>query len=415
MRCKTIGSRRRTKKLGPTTPKKKGIKLRGSLYRIIRQIKKEFKLLWTDKFNLILAIIIPPVVILLFGSMLNAIPPTPQPVPCVVISYDSNTIINPNNYTESRINNYTIPYVNAVNKSELLKLEHFYNASEEIYAMETARMQLISGKIKVIISIPTDFSEFIIWGLPALIDCIPDSSDVQHIQDNLNAVYDSVKIFINENNLTPQFIIQGYEEFAIPEGYSLRFNYNATLLLSFIAFGVSMVLTILVVVQEKPVARLLLTPVKRTEILLSKYFAYMLVLILQIILLIISTMVCGLYLVGSLFDFFLALYIVGFSGLSMGLFISSISKTKTEANQLFFAFMIVILLLSGIFIPIDAMPIYLQVFAYILPLSHGDPMIKSVVTKGNSIFGFDFYVLLGISFLFLIISFIIFKKRRYEV
>ncbi len=347
--------------------------------------------------------------------MLNAIPPTPQPVPCVVISYDSNTIINPNNYTESRINNYTIPYVNAVNKSELLKLEHFYNASEEIYAMETARMQLISGKIKVIISIPTDFSEFIIWGLPALIDCIPDSSDVQHIQDNLNAVYDSVKIFINENNLTPQFIIQGYEEFAIPEGYSLRFNYNATLLLSFIAFGVSMVLTILVVVQEKPVARLLLTPVKRTEILLSKYFAYMLVLILQIILLIISTMVCGLYLVGSLFDFFLALYIVGFSGLSMGLFISSISKTKTEANQLFFAFMIVILLLSGIFIPIDAMPIYLQVFAYILPLSHGDPMIKSVVTKGNSVFAFDFYVLLGISFLFLIISFIIFKKRRYEV
>jgi len=99
----------------------------------------------------------------------------------------------------------------------------------------------------------------------------------------------------------------------------------------------------------------------------------------------------------------------------MGLFISSISKTKTEANQLFFAFMIVILLLSGIFIPIDAMPIYLQVFAYILPLSHGDPMIKGVVTKGKSVFGFDFYVLLGISFLFLIISFIIFKKRRYEV
>jgi len=268
LRCKTIGSRRRAKKLRSTTPKKKSIKLRGSLYRIIRQIKKEFKLLWTDKFNLILAIIIPPVVILLFGSMLNAIPPTPQPVPCVIISYDSNTIINPNNYTESRINNYTIPYVNAVNKSELLKLEHFYNASEEIYAMETARMQLISGKIKVIISIPTDFSEFIIWGLPALIDCIPDSSDVQHIQDNLNAVYDSVKIFVNDNNLTPQFIIQGYEEFAIPEGYSLRFNYNATLLLAFIAFGVSMVLTILVVVQEKPVARLLLTPVKRTEILL---------------------------------------------------------------------------------------------------------------------------------------------------
>jgi ABC-2 type transport system permease protein len=131
--------------------------------------------------------------------------------------------------------------------------------------------------------------------------------------------------------------------------------------------------------------------------------------------LLITTFASGLYLAGNLFDLFVALFMVGFSGLSLGIFISTISKTKTEANQLFFAFFLVIVLLSGIFIPIDAMPTFLQAIAYVLPLSHGDPMIKGVVTKGNSVFGFDFYSLLALSIFFIVISFILFQRRHYEV
>jgi ABC-2 type transport system permease protein len=396
--------------------KKKSISnIRRSLFRIIRQMKKEFLLLFTDKFNMLLAIVIPPLIILLFGFMMNAIPDTIQPVDCVIVSYDSNVYIDESMLNGSVSSNYTLPYVDAVNKSEYMNLVQFYNATEDIYAMETARMMLLSSKIKVILSLPVAFSEFITLGLPGLIDCVPDASDIKTIQDTLNAVYDSIKIFVNDSNLTPQFELTGYEEFTIPEGYSFRFNYNITLTLSFIVFGVSMVLTILVVVQEKPVARLLLTPAKRSEILISKYLTYTLILILQIILLIISTLICRLYLAGSVFDLFIALFSIGFTGLAMGIFISTQSKTKTEANQLFFAIFIVILLLSGIFIPIDAMPIYLQIIAYILPLSHGDPMIRGIITKGKSVFGFDFFALLILSIVLVTISFIIFKRRKYEV
>ena len=390
-------------------------KIRSSLFRVIRQMKKEFLLLFTDKFNMLLAIVVPPLVIFLFGFMMNSIPQTIQPIDCVVISYDSNVYIEEGTLNESIRDDYTLPYVNAVNKSGHLNLIHFYNATEEIYAMETARIKLLSSDIKVIISLPVAFSEFITLGLPGLIDCIPDASDIKTIQDTLNAVFDSVKTFTNDNNLTPQFELTGYEEFTIPEGYSFRFNYNITLTLSFIVFGVSMVLTILVVVQEKPVARLLLTPAKRSEILISKYLTYTIILVLQVILLIISTLICRLYLAGSVFDLFIALFSIGFTGLSMGIFISTQSKTKTEANQLFFAVFIVILLLSGIFIPIDAMPIYLQIIAYILPLSHGDPMIRGIVTKGKSVFGFDFFALLMLSIVLVLISFIIFRRRKYEV
>ena len=383
--------------------------------RLLKQIKKEFRLLWTDKFNIFIALIIPPLVIVVLGLATGNPQATIQPINCVVVSYDSNTFIEENNFTESKLDDYNSKYIQAVNESNLLNLVQFFNATEEIYAMETARNLLTARQIKIIISIPVDFSELIDWGYPGLIDCITDASDIQKIQVNLNAVYDSIKIFVSQNNLTPQFEITGFEEFSIPEGFSSSYNNMIVLVLSFMIIGVGMVSTILIIVQEKPVARLLLTPVKRLEILAAKYLTYISILIIQNLSLIITALAFGLYLVGSLIDLFLALFILGFTGLAIGIFISTLSKTKTQANQLFLAAFLVLVLLSGIFIPIDAMPIYLQVIAYILPLSHGSPLINSIITKGRSVFGFDFFALLGVSLVLVILSFIIFQRRKYEV
>ena len=389
--------------------------LKNSILRIIKQVKKEFQLLWTDKFNILLAIVIPPLIIIMLGFTMTDDSKQIESIPCMIVSYDSNTFINENDLVESKLDHYTIPYVNAVNKSSMLDLVRFYNAAEEIYAMEQARNALISGTVKIILSLPVDFTEMLEWGLPGLIDCILDASSIQYIQQNLNAVYDSIKIFINDTNLNPQFRVQGFEEFSVPEGYSSSFNSSIVMALSFMVFGIAFVLSILVIVQEKPIARLLLTPVKRSEILISKYIAYVLVLLLQVTLLIISSLSMGLYLTGTIIDLFIALFIIGFSGLALGVFISSQSKTKTQANQLFLAFYLIIILLSGIFIPIENMPSYLQFFAYILPLSHGDPLIRGIITKGQSILGLHFFWLCSISLILLIVSFLIFKRRKYEV
>ncbi|MFX0012427.1 MAG: ABC transporter permease [Candidatus Hermodarchaeota archaeon] len=395
--------------------KKRSFNLKNGLLRLLKQIKKEFRLLWTDKFNMFIALIVPPLVIVALGLTSGNPRATIQPINCVVVSYDSNAFIEENNFTESTLDDYNLKYVEAVNDSNLLNLVQFFNATEELYAMEMARNLLTAKQIKVIISIPVDFSELIEWGYPGLIDCVTDSSDIQKIQASLNAVYDSIKIFVFQNNLSPQFKIKGYEEFSIPEGYSFSYNYMIVLVLSFMIIGVGMVSTILIVVQEKPVARLLLTPVKRLEILTAKYLTYISILIIQNLSLISTALAFGLYLVGSVIDLFLALFILGFTGLTLGIFISAVSKTKTQANQLFLATFLVLILLSGIFIPIDAMPIYLQVIAYILPLSHGSPLINSIITKGKSVFGFDFFTLLGVSLILVGLSYIIFHRRKYEV
>jgi len=124
--------------------------LKFNALRIKKQVIKEFRLLWTDKFNLFLAIVIPPLIIIMLGFTMTDEPPETQSIRCILISYDSNTFINQNDFTESKLDNYTMPYVEAVNKSSMLELVRFYNATEEIYAMEDARNALISGDINII-------------------------------------------------------------------------------------------------------------------------------------------------------------------------------------------------------------------------------------------------------------------------
>lgn len=384
------------------------------IFRIKKMIKKEIRLLGTDKFNLLIAVVVPPLVIWLFAFMIGFASETP-PVPCVIVSYDSNEFVDPNTLVQTRWDNYSVFYWDAVNQTNSLLLKGFLNASEDIYAMQTARNMLTNGEISVIIVLGVDFSELINMEMPALVESVPDASDIFNIQTNLNAVGDSVNKFAELYNLTPQFIWNHYEEFSIPSSYNFQFNYNITLTLSFIIFGISMVLTILVVVQEKPIARLLLTPTKKTEILISKYLTYLIILAVQVTAVLGVALLNGLYTVGSLLNLWIALYMVGVTGVSMGIFISTLSNTKTEANQLFFAFFIIIVLLSGIFIPVSAMPIPLQIFAYILPLSHGDPMIRGIVTKGKGFFGFDFLCLLALSVVLILLTFIIMKRKNYEV
>ena len=387
------------------------------LFRIIRQIKKEFQLLKTDKMNLLIALALPPAIIMLFAFMTTSASGT-IPVKVIVVSYDSNTFVNQDNYTETtEWDNYTKKYLDAIEDSELLELVEFYDASKDKneYAMETARNELRDGNIECIIVIPVEFTESLLSGNPGIIEVIPDSSNIAYIQDKLNAVQDSINIFVDDNDLDPEYVLIEHEEFSVPSNYNFKYNYSMIRLFPFMVFGLSNVLTILVVVQEKPIPRLLLTPVKKSEILLSKYIVYTIVLALQIFFILTSAVTNGLYLAGSIFDLYIALFLLGFVGISLGMFISTVSKTKTEANQLYFAFFIVIILLSGIFVPIDAMPEYLQVIAYILPLSHGEPMIRGILSKGKSVVGFDFFALLGIIAFFIVLSFIIINRKRYEV
>ncbi len=385
-----------------------------SFKRVFKMMLKEFKLIKTDVPNLLLALVVPPLLIVVFSFMMS-FSGEPPVVNVAIITYDSNAFFDETSTTIDKDASFTAPVVDALNSSEGVFLVEFFNATENEYAMDDARMLLNQGQVQAIVIIPVEFSEFLDHGLPGIIDTVVDASDLLKIQVNLNVIQGAIDNFTRVNGLTPWFVDEVVPLYGIPEGYNPDFNMNMGLVLPFVMIGISMVLTILVVVQEKPVPRLLLTPVTKAELLLSKYLTYTALLSVQSVSVLVATLFSGLYIIGQPSDLFGALFMLGFSGVCVGIFISSVSNTKTEANQLFFAFFIVLFLLSGIFIPIDGMPPAIQVIAYSLPLAHGAPIINEITTKGASLATPAFFILVLISAVFIILSFIIFTRKRMEV
>ena len=87
-------------------------------------------------------------------------------------------------------------------------------------------------------------------------------------------------------------------------------------------------------------------------------------------------------------------FIIGISGL--GLIISNYSDTLQQAMFLAFFFILIIILLSGLFSPIASMPKWAQIVARSNPLSYFMEIMRMIYLKGSSYKGIStplFYLL----------------------
>lgn len=105
------------------------------------------------------------------------------------------------------------------------------------------------------------------------------------------------------------------------------------------------------------------------------------------------------------------LFIFAVSG--MGLIVSNYSNTLQQANFVIFFLIIVMLLISGLFTPIESMPGWAQVLAYMSPLTYFVEINKAIYLKGSSLY--DIYpqvlALLGFFVLFTVWAVLSYKKR----
>ena len=389
--------------------------------RIYKLIYKELSLIKGDKKALFMAIALPPLIISAFG-LLGTISDTAAPINCAVVSYDSLGFYYSYNNLTYYNQSWSNTFISMLNNSEFPRLEltKFYNVSINPYSMHDARLDLARNRVDLIILLPTEFSEAIIFGFPAIIDCIPDGSNVENIQNSINSLFDAIVIFVNTNNITPQFNVASEPVYGVPQNTNELMAWASTISLPFLVIGSSLVLTILCVVNEKPINRLLITPAKKSEVLAAKYIANAGLMVIQCVLTVTFASIFGLYIAGSMIDLFLALFITGFYGMCMGMLISTISGTETQANQLFVAVFLVMILLSGMFIPINNMNIILQGIAYVLPFSYSMPLISDISFKAKGIFTdvtlfWNFIGLIIICFVMIILTYLIFRLQRKEV
>jgi ABC-2 type transport system permease protein len=167
---------------------------------------------------------------------------------------------------------------------------------------------------------------------------------------------------------------------------------------------VGFLLTSLNIVKEKEdgtIEQLNVSPIKKYQFILGKLVPFWILgnVVLSVGF-IVAYLIYGIYPAGSflLIYLFAAIYLIALLG--FGLLTSTFADTQQQAMFIAYFFMTIFILLGGLFSPIDNMPTWARVLAYLNPVSYFIEVMRMIVLKGS---GFtDIINYLGIIILFAI-------------
>lgn len=149
---------------------------------------------------------------------------------------------------------------------------------------------------------------------------------------------------------------------------------------------IGMFLASMNIVREKEIGtieQLNVTPIKKSEFIIGKLFPIWLLAMFELAFgLTAAKLIFDLPIEGSLILLFglAALYMLVVLG--FGLLISTITNTQQQAMFFAWFFMVIFLLMSGFFTPIESMPLWAQLTTYANPIAQFIKIMRGVLIKG---------------------------------
>jgi ABC-2 type transport system permease protein len=144
--------------------------------------------------------------------------------------------------------------------------------------------------------------------------------------------------------------------------------------------------------------QLAVMPIKPSTVILGKITPYFLLAALDMIIVtVLGILLFGVPFNGNVFAFALGAAIFLFVVLGIGVFISTISQTAGQAIQTAFLVLMPQILLSGMIFPLDAMAAGVRWIGYLLPLTYFNIISQGVMLRGASIASMWYaYVILAV-------------------
>ncbi len=247
------------------------------------------------------------------------------------------------------------------------------------------------GIIKEAVVFEPEFSKKLGRNNKATIQILADASDANFA--NLITNYTSGIIRNYTNDLNRRQLIP-YQ--IIPE-VRMMFNQSLKSVFMFVPGTMAMILmlisalmTSISIVREKELGTmevLLVSPLKPLQIIIGKVMPYIaLSFINAIIIIVLSYLVFGLPLQGSLSLLMAECLLFIILALSIGIFISTTTENQQVAMMLsLVALMLPTILLSGFIFPIENMPKILQLLCMIMPPKYFIIILKNIMLKGTGI------------------------------
>lgn len=166
--------------------------------------------------------------------------------------------------------------------------------------------------------------------------------------------------------------------------------------------------------EKGTIEQLNVTPVSKLTFILAKLIPYWLIgFVVLTICFGLAALVYGLTPVGSLGTIYLfaMLFVLTFSG--FGLVISNHSSTMQQAMFVMFFFNIIMILMGGIFTPVNSMPQWAQAITILNPLKYFIQVMRDVYLKGSNVWALSaqLIALSGFAVFFILWATLSYKKK----
>src|SRR5690606_29566529 len=171
------------------------------------------------------------------------------------------------------------------------------------------------------------------------------------------------------------------------------------------------------IVKEKEtwtIEQINVTPIKKYQFVLGKLIPFWIIgiFIFSVGLFILTRWVYGIVPVGSLLLLYayLSLYLVALLGL--GLLISTFSDTQQQAMSITFFFIMIFMLMSGLFTSIDSMPTWAHYIAKCIPVTYFIEVVRMIILKGSGFADLQYHFLIMAGFAVLLNGLAIWNYRK---
>lgn len=340
--------------------------------RVSRIIKKEFLQLRRDRGMLPMLIILPLVQLMLFGYVVST-----------DVKHLSMAVIDHDKTAASRA------LVRSFSNAGYFDINYYPDNLREVTTL------LDGGDAIIALTIPDGYASHIAAGHTAVVQIIIDGTE-----SNASSVARNYATLIigRQSNVIAQTKLQSLSNLGIrspaidprvrvlfnPDMKSVNFLVPG--LMAFILTLSTISLTSEAIVRERDqgtLEQLIVTPIRRGELIFGKLVPYTVVAFFQVtLILLVGVFWFGVPFRGSVpFLYFTCLLYV-FASLGQGLLISTISKTRQQAMLTTMFAIFPAMLISGFVFPVENMPKIIQIISYVVPLRYFLVIVRAIFLKG---------------------------------
>lgn len=294
----------------------------------------------------------------------------------------------------------------------------YFQVIGEVLSERELEKAIVSGRARVGIKIPADYSEQLVNGRQARVQVLIDGSDsttalrLLQVSQALGFLKSLARAGLTAEqaavDIRPRLLFNPNLESA---------NFYVPGLIGVILQLVTVLLTAFSIVRERErgtIEQLLVTPLSKTSLIVGKLVPYCIIGYMQTILVLgVMVVFFGVPVRGSVALLLLLSGAFLVPSLCIGILISTFAHNQTEAMQMSMIVMLPSIYLSGFIFPRESMPYPIYLLTLLIPATYYLEILRGIILRGAGWFALwdEALVLMAFGALLIVVSVLRFQKR----